>query len=146
MSGWTLDIADPRMTLHLALAGLGFGLIIAPVFITAMDATTADYQATSASLVTAARMVGMTFGMAALAAWGVGEFQAATQGLALPLPSQELSSAEYAAQLDAYTAEVSGASLGLFQDFFRISAVLLLLGLLPALGLGGRRTTEGRPG
>ena len=99
MSGWTLDIADPRMTLHLALAGLGFGLIIAPVFITAMDATTADYQATSASLVTAARMVGMTFGMAALAAWGVGEFQAATQGLALPLPSQELSNAEYAAQL-----------------------------------------------
>ena len=146
MSGWTLDIADPRMTLHLALAGLGFGLIIAPVFVTAMDATTADYQATSASLVTAARMVGMTFGMAALAAWGVGQFEAATAGLALPLPSQELSSAEYATQLDAYTAQVSGASLGLFQDFFRISAVLLLLGLLPALGLGGRRTTEGRPG
>ncbi len=147
MSGWTLDIADSRMTLHLALAGLGFGLIIAPVFVTAMDATTADYQATSASLVTAARMVGMTFGMAALAAWGVGQFEAATAGLALPLPSQELSSAEYATQLDAYTAQVSGASLGLFQDFFRISAMLLLLGLLPALGLGGRRrTTEGRPG
>lgn len=142
MSGWTIDIADPRMTLHLAMAGFGFGLIIAPVFVTAMDASTADYQATSASLVTAARMVGMTFGMAALAAWGVGEFQAATQGLALPLPSPDLSNAEYETALRAYTAGVSDASISLFQDFFRISAVLLVVGLLPALGLGGRRTTS----
>ncbi|MCY4625727.1 MAG: MFS transporter, partial [Chloroflexi bacterium] len=146
MSGWTIDIADPRMTLHLALAGFGFGLVIAPVFVTAMDATTADYQATSASLVTAARMVGMTFGMAALAAWGVGEFQAATQGLALPLPSPDLSQAEYEAQLDVYTSSVSDASIALFRDFFRISAILLLAALLPALGLSGRRrATAARP-
>ena len=139
MSSWTIDIADPRMTLHLALAGFGFGLVIAPVFVTAMDATTADYQATSASLVTAARMVGMTFGMAALAAWGVGEFQTATQGLALPLPSPDLSQAAYEAQLDVYTSSVSDASIALFRDFFRISAMLLLAALLPALALSGRR-------
>ena len=145
MSGWTVDIADPRMTLHLALAGFGFGLVIAPVFVTAMDATTADYQATSASLVTAARMVGMTFGMAALAAWGVGEFQAATQGLVLPLPSTEISNAEHEAQMEAYTSSISDASIELFQDFFRISAALLLAGLLPALGLSGRRATKKRP-
>ena len=30
MSGWTADIADPGMTLHLAVAGFGFGLVIAP--------------------------------------------------------------------------------------------------------------------
>ncbi|MDE2802797.1 MAG: MFS transporter [Chloroflexota bacterium] len=144
MSGWAIDIADPRMSLHLALAGFGFGLVIAPVFVTAMDATTADYQATSASLVTTARMIGMTFGMAALAAWGVGEFEAATQGLALPLPSPDLSNAEYEAQLEVYTSSVSDASIDLFQDFFRISGVLLLAALLPALGLGGKRTTEDR--
>ena len=138
MSGWTIDIADPRMSLHLVLAGFGFGLVIAPVFVTAMDATTADYQATSASLVTTARMIGMTFGMAALAAWGVGEFEAATQGLALPLPSPDLANAEYEAQLEVYTSSVSDASIDLFQDFFRISGVLLLAALLPALGLGGK--------
>ena len=144
MSGWTLEIADPGMTLHLAVAGLGFGLVIAPVFVTAMAATTGEYQATSASLVTAARMVGMTFGMAALAAWGVGEFEAATAGLHLPLPSPDASAAEYEAQLNVYQSGVSGASMELFRDFFRISAVLLLAGLLPALGLGGRRATAAR--
>ena len=142
MSGWTAEIADPGMTLHLAVAGFGFGLVIAPVFVTAMGAASAQYQATSASLVTTARMVGMTFGMAALAAWGVGEFEAATMGLALPLPSPELSSAEYEAQLDVYQGSVSDASVALFQDFFRISAVLLLAALLPAIGLSGRRATE----
>ncbi len=144
MSGWTVDIADPGMTLHLALAGFGFGLVIAPVFVTAMDAASAEYQATSASLVTTARMVGMTFGMAALAAWGVGEFQTATMGLALPLPSPELAAAEYEAQLDVYQSSVSDASVALFQDFFRISAALLLAALLPAIGLGGRRATKER--
>ena len=144
MSGWTIDIADPAMTLHLALAGFGFGLVIAPVFVTAMDAASAEYQATSASLVTTARMLGMTFGMAALAAWGVGEFQTATMGLALPLPSPELSGAEYEAQLDIYQSSVSDASVALFQDFFRISAVLLVAGLVPALGLSGPRAAEDR--
>ena len=144
MSGWTIDIADPGMTIHLALAGFGYGLVIAPVFVTAMDATSAEYQATSASLVTTARMVGMTFGMAALAAWGVGEFQSATMGLALPLPSPELSAAEYEVQLDLYQGSVSDASVALFQDFFRISALLSLAGLLPALGLSGPRAREDR--
>jgi hypothetical protein len=74
----------------------------------------------------------------------VGEFQAATQGLALPLPSTDLSNAEYQAQLEAYTSSVSDASIDLFQDFFRISGVLLLAGLLPALGLSGRRATKER--
>ena len=144
MTGWTVDIADPGMSLHLALAGFGFGLVIAPVFVTAMDAASAEYQATSASLVTTARMLGMTFGMAALAAWGVGEFQTATMGLAIPLPSPELSGAEYEAQFDLYQSSVSDASVALFQDFFRISAVLLLAGLVPALGLSGPRAAEGR--
>ena len=138
MSGWTADIADPVMTLHLATAGLGFGLVIAPVFVTAMDAATAEYQATSASLVTAARMVGMTFGMATLAAWGVGEFEEATAGLHLPLPSTDLSASEYEARLDVYQSEISHASIALFQDFFRISLGLLLAALLPSAVLPGR--------
>ncbi|MCH7924724.1 MAG: MFS transporter [Planctomycetes bacterium] len=68
MSGWEIDISDPQLTIHLALAGLGFGLVIAPLFVTAMDAGPDDYQATAASLVTVARMIGMALGLAALSA------------------------------------------------------------------------------
>ena len=37
MSGWGLDIADPYMTVHLATAGLGFGLLIAPIALAATN-------------------------------------------------------------------------------------------------------------
>ena len=38
MSGWKPDDGDAMLTLHLLQAGLGFGLVIAPLFVAAMDA------------------------------------------------------------------------------------------------------------
>ena len=141
MSGWSLDISDPTMTAHLVLAGLGFGLVIAPVFITAMDHSEEGYEATSASLVTVARMMGMAFGMAALAAWGMAQFQSSAAGLLLPLPTLEGSATVFEEEVAAYQGQVVQITMDLFKDFFRIAAALLLVALLPALGLGRRRTT-----
>ena len=141
MSGWSLDISDPTMTAHLVLAGLGFGLVIAPVFITAMDHSEEGYEATSASLVTVARMMGMAFGMAALAAWGMDQFQSSAAGLLLPLPTLEGSATVFEEEVAAYQGQVVQITMDLFKDFFRIAAALLLVALLPALGLGRRRTT-----
>ena len=62
MGQWGLDIADPAMSLHLALTGFGFGLVIAPLFLSAMEEGGDEYHATSASLVVVARMLGMAVG------------------------------------------------------------------------------------
>lgn len=126
MSGWELDIGDPQLTIHLALAGLGFGLVIAPLFVTAMDAGPDDYQATAASLVTVARMIGMALGLAALSAWGMDRFLALTAGL----PS---------VQEPGYASELADASITLFQDFFKVAMALCLAALVPVMGMGGRR-------
>jgi len=142
MSRWTLDISDPTMTAHLALAGLGFGLVIAPVFITAMDSSEEGYEATSASLVTVARMMGMAFGMAALAAWGMDQFQSSASGLLLPLPTLGQSATALEAEVAAYTGQVAQITMDLFKSFFRIAAGLLLVALLPALGLTKRSTRQ----
>ena len=84
MGQWDLDIADPAMSMHLALTGFGFGLVIAPLFLSAMEEGGDEYHATSASLVVVARMLGMAVGVAVLSSWGVGHFQGLTEGVLLP--------------------------------------------------------------
>ena len=113
-----------------------------PVFVTAMDSSQEGYQATSASLITVARMIGMAFGMAALAAWGMDQFQSSTSGLLLPLPTPEQSSTAFDAQVVAYQEQVVKISMDLFKNFFRIAAGLLLIAIVPALGLTGSKTSQ----
>ena len=125
MSGWELDISDPQLTIHLALAGLGFGLVIAPLFVTAMDTGPDDYQATAASLVTVARMIGMALGLAALSAWGMDRFFTLTADLPPALSS-------------GYEAELADASITLFQEFFKVAMALSLAALVPVMVMGGQ--------
>lgn len=128
VSGWGLTIGEPELTLHLAVAGLGFGLVIAPLTAQAMGAVAADYRGTAAALVVVARLLGMTLGLAALAAWGITEFQSLTAGLTLPLPVAGETAGEQAARLAAYGDAVRQAGLTVFQGFFRAAAVAAGLG------------------
>lgn len=136
VSGWGLAIAEPPLTLHLAAAGLGFGLVIAPLTAQALGAVAADYRGTAAALVVVARLLGMTLGLAALAAWGITEFQSLMAGLTLPLPMPGETAAAQAARLAAYAAAAQQAGLTVFQGFFRAGAIVALLAVLPALGMG----------
>ena len=72
MATWNETIADPNLSLHLAIGGLGFGLVIAPLVVSAVDAAHEGYRATAAAWITAARMFGMTAGLAAMSAMGRG--------------------------------------------------------------------------
>ena len=133
VSGWGLEVDEPQLTLHLAVAGLGFGLVIAPIMTQALNAVGEDYRGTAASLVVVSRLLGMTLGLAALAAWGIEHFQSLTAGISLPLPMPGESPADAAARLASYVAEANNAGLSLFHSFFRVAATVVLLALLPAL-------------
>jgi MFS family permease len=139
VGGWDLDVGEPQLTLHLAVAGLGFGLVISPIMTQALTAVSDDYRATAAALVVVARMLGMTLGLAALSAWGVEHFQTLTSGLEFPLPQPGDSSQDSQARLAAYTAGLNDAGLALFHNFLRVAAVVLLAAVPPALAkVGGR--------
>ena len=142
VSTWTLEIAEPYLTLHLVVAGLGFGLVIAPIMAQALNAAPAEYHATASSLVVVSRLLGMTLGLAALSAWGIEHFQSLTAGLALPLPLAGESPAESAARLASYVSDVQNAGLTLFHRFFQVAAVVALVGLVP-LVLGRRWQSKG---
>lgn len=139
MSGWGLDIADPSLSLHLATGGLGFGLVIAPLLTVAVNAGGDAYRGTAAAFMTVARMVGMTLGLAALSAWGMGYFQLLTSELSLPLQASGESAAAFQERLSAYQAGVAGASLNVFTAFFRVGAGLSLAAAVPALWMYERR-------
>jgi len=134
-SGWELDVADPELTVHLLIAGFGFGLVIAPIAVRALGAASDDYQGTAASLVVVSRMMGMTLGLAALSAWGVQHFQGLTAGLAFPLPLSGEATAVFEARAAEYSANINTAGLELFQRFFRAAGIISLVAIVPALGM-----------
>ena len=119
-SRWTLDIADPYMTLHLVTVGLGFGLVIAPLVTAVVDSIGSQQRAIGSSIVVMTRMIGMIIGLAALSSWGMGNFQIMTAGMTL----EEIVNAPE---------EVIQITLNLFRDFFTISMFICLTGIIPAL-------------
>ncbi len=134
-SGWELGVADPELTVHLLIAGFGFGLVIAPITVHALDAASEDYRGTAASLVVVSRMMGMTLGLAALSAWGVQHFQVLTAGLEFPLPFSGEAAAVFETRAAEYSANVNAAGLELFQRFFLTASIISLVAIAPALGM-----------
>ena len=127
MSGWGVDVADPWMTIHLATVGLGFGLLIAPIALAATETVAPGLRGAAASVVSAMRIVGMTFGLAALTAWGVGRFQQLIVGLELPLPQPGETAAQTQARISEFNANLIDAGMTVFTDFFTIAAALAVV-------------------
>jgi len=69
LSRWSLEPPEPWATLHLLLAGLGFGLVIAPIGASALSQVAPGDRGTASALVTAMRIIGMTIGLAAVSAF-----------------------------------------------------------------------------
>jgi len=134
-SGWELGVADPELTVHLLIAGFGFGLVIAPITVHALDAASEDYRGTAASLVVVSRMMGMTLVLAALSAWGVQHFQVLTTGLEFPLPLAGEAAGIFETRAAEYSANVNAAGLALFQRFFLTASIISLIAIVPALGM-----------
>lgn len=138
MSGWGLDIGDPWLTVHLATAGFGFGLLIAPIALAATNSVSDDTLGAAAALITTMRVVGMTLGIAALTAWGTGRFDALIAGLGAPfaLPGETAQQAQE--RIATMQQQIADAGLTLFSDFFVAAAALCLLALLPTAFMAWR--------
>ena len=121
MSSWETEVAEPRLTLPLAMAGFGFGLVIPPIHVSALSAAPSHYWGAAASLVTASRMMGMALGLAALSAWGIERFYSLTGHVTLGDTFEETE------------APLIEAGVTVFQNLFTIAGFLALVAILPAL-------------
>jgi EmrB/QacA subfamily drug resistance transporter len=131
MSRWELSIADPEMTVHLVISGLGFGLVIAPIALAATDSVGIGLRGTAAGVITAVRMVGMTLGLATLAAWGMDRFQGLVAGIRI-LPEAGETAAQAEDRLRIAGAQLNDAGLTLFNEFFLVAMGLSLAAVLTA--------------
>jgi EmrB/QacA subfamily drug resistance transporter len=126
MSRWTLVIADPQMTFHLAISGFGFGLVIAPLATAVMDSVGEEQRGIASSLVVMMRMIGMIIGLSAITSWGMGRFHLMAAGMSLP-------------EIMVAPEQLTRSLLALFLDFFRASVGICLVAILPALWLGRKK-------
>jgi MFS family permease len=145
ISRWPFDVLDSgyragpltvsRISVDLVLAGLGLGLVIAPLASVALRSSAPEQHGVVSATVVVARMMGMLIGIAALGAAGVYRFQQLTKDLAPPLPF-DVPPGEFQRRLSAYQDAVRTALHTEYGELFLITAVVCLAGAVVALGLG----------
>ncbi|MBS1248715.1 MAG: putative triacylglyceride transporter [Chloroflexi bacterium] len=83
MGTWTIAISYPSMAVHLALAGIGFGLVTSPLSTSVVDAVDETQRGVASGLVVILRLIGMSVGLSLLTAWGLRRFEQLSRGYTL---------------------------------------------------------------
>ncbi|MGI8587030.1 MAG: MFS transporter [Chloroflexia bacterium] len=135
MHGWTTHTDGVLMTLHLALTGFGFGLVISPLTSTVLVWVDEEQAGLAAATVNTARMVGMMIGLSALSAWGLELFKTLMADHPVPFQQAGETASAYNDRLNAYGNLLANASLQVYTLGFMVAAIVTLVAVLPALGL-----------
>ncbi|HEV2653328.1 MAG TPA: MFS transporter, partial [Ktedonobacteraceae bacterium] len=137
MSRWPIQVTWSQITISTMTAGLGFGLVIAPISTTAINAVRARQAGMSSSVVTALRMVGMTLGLAALTSWALAYFkQMASTYPSLPTTA---TADQFTQWSKGYANHLIAAAHTVYTSVFFTSMILCLLAIVPAIFLWGSK-------
>lgn len=130
MTTWGPRSLDhPVETLSLIVAGLGFGLALAPVNAILLEHTADAVHGLASALVVVARMVGMLIGISALTTIGLRAFYAATRDIP---PAQDLCGGA-AAACQAYRDAVRDAGITQLHTVFAGAALCAAVAAVLAL-------------
>ncbi len=118
MHFWPVQLGWPQLVLDTLPVGVGFGLVVAPLGTSSLNAAGTERGGVASALVTSARMIGMILGLAALTSWGLARFNQ----LLATYPQQQ---ATNAALLTTILHQV-------YTEIFLAAAVVCLVTVLPA--------------
>ncbi len=137
MSRWSIKIDWTQITISTMTAGLGFGLVIAPISTTAINAVRTSQAGVGAAIITALRMVGMILGLAALTSWGLAYFKhLAAQFPSLPLNS---TSAQFVQWSQRYAVHLIASAHTVYSSVFFVTMIFCLIAIVPAIFLWGHK-------
>ena len=139
ISGWPVSVLGTRhwgllpvLPTDLAIAGIGLGLVIAPLSAAMLHVVPAAQHATGSAMVVVARMTGMLIGIAALTAWGLHRFRVFTATLNTPLPFG-VPPKIFTAQFAQYQIAVDAALHSEYSEIFLLTAAICLTGAAASL-------------
>ncbi len=132
---WPLDVNWLQITASTIIGGLGFGLVIAPIGTTAINAASSRQLGMASSVITVLRMVGMIVGLAALTSWGLGRFHDIMNAFQPPAGITPFS-ASYLAALGKYATQ---AGHDVYTAIFLAAGIICLVAIVPALLLEGKK-------
>ncbi len=122
MATWPADVGQAHMTLPLLVAGLGFGLVIAPIGTAVVNAVGEHQRATVSALLTVVRLVGMLVGVALLTSRGLGRFYERAAGIPLDDPT--------------FRQQLTEFEVTTFSETFVVAGLVCFLAVVPAYFLG----------
>jgi MFS family permease len=137
MSRWPMNVDWTQMTVSTITTGLGFGLVIAPISTTAINSVRPTQAGMGSAIVTALRMTGMIFGLAALTSWALGYFKS----LAAQFPSLPTTATadQFAKWSQGYANHLINSAHTVYTTVFFATMFLSLLAIVPAVLLWGNK-------
>ncbi len=122
---WAVDTQAVQMAWQLAILGIGFGLVTAPVGAAVINAAPEDQRGIAASLVIVFRLIGMSVGLSGLTAWGLNRFGALREAVELPPITDP-------GFQDALLTSITTSTVTILTETFLISAFIILLAIAAA--------------
>jgi MFS family permease len=137
MSRWPMNVDWTQITISTVTTGFGFGLVIAPISTTAINAVRATQAGMGAAIVTSLRMVGMMLGLAALTSWALAYFkQLASQFPSLPPTA---TADQFAKWSQDYANHLINSAHAVYSAVFFTTMILCLIAIIPAIFLWGSK-------
>jgi MFS family permease len=151
ISKWSIDLLTvnhnifglslPALHTDLAVAGIGLGLVIAPLTSASLRVVPSAQHGIASAAVVVARMTGMLIGVAALSAWGFYRLPQLVAKLASQLPKDASLAERVLHQATLYRE----AFAGMYGEIFKVTVVVCVVGALLGLLIGSRSVHADEP-
>ncbi|HEX6109596.1 MAG TPA: MFS transporter [Ktedonobacteraceae bacterium] len=132
---WPIQVNWIQITISAIIGGFGFGLVIAPIATTAINAVSNRQMGMGSSVVTVLRIVGMILGLALLTSWGLGRFHNLLLAFKPPagvIPFSDI----YNKALARYA---TFAAHEVYTSIFLAAGFICLIAIIPSFMLEGRK-------